>query len=316
MPKIEPAVTQLFYNFPAGTSYIDLAKDLSMVNRRLYRAGMVYAIQDIQLLNGLQTKATDISTVGFYTAGNSWIVHNAWKKAFRAWRNQVNELKRGLGSNVEGKWADFKVYLDDAMEDGTILTPLASDGAVYSAGEWKHSKLVFDDDGTEREFKMHLIGSTNLTDTNEESGIGLISEYSRSRARVSEDNPETFNELSDSIYAKLLGTDEMSDMMIDNLEDDNDDPPYDFDSYPGGGVNADAPVLVRFGSVNATQSQVTIPGFIAPCGLIQITTQELALDDATSADGTYGSGTAPTIQAIITVATGPYRGVLAQKMGQ
>ena len=32
--------------------------------------------------------------------------------------------------------------------------------------------------------------------------------------------------------------------------------------------------------------------------------------------GTYGSGTAPTIQAIITVATGPYRGVLAQKMGQ
>ena len=316
MPKIEPAVTQLFYNFPAGTSYIDIAKDLSMVNRRLYRSGMVYAIQDIQLLNGLGTKASDISMVTFGTAGNSWIVHNAWKKGFRAWRNQMNELKRGLGSNVEGKWADFKVYLDDSMEDGTILSPLASDGAAYATGEWNHSKLVFDDDGTEREYKMHIIGGSNLTDTNEESAIGLIYEYGISRPRVNEGDPDVFSGLSDSVYAKMLGTDELSDMMVDNIEGDNDNPPYDFDNYPGASSNADAAVLARIASVNSTQSQVTVPGFIAPCGLIQVVTQELSLSDATSADGTYGAGTAPTIQAIITVATGPYRGVLAQKMGQ
>ena len=50
MPKIEPAVTQIAYALPAGTSYVDLAKDLSMINRRLYRSGMVYAVQDIQLV--------------------------------------------------------------------------------------------------------------------------------------------------------------------------------------------------------------------------------------------------------------------------
>lgn len=316
MPKIEPAVTQLFYNFPDGTSYIDIAKDLSIVNRRLYRSGMVYAIQDIQLVYSGGTKATDIGIVSFSTAGNSWIVHNAWKKGFRAWRNQVNELKRGLGADVEGKWADFKVYLDDSMEDGTILTPVASDGAAYATGEWNHSKLVFDDDGTEREFKMHLIGGSNLTDTNEESAIGLIYEYGISRPRVQTDDPDVFSGMSDSIYAKMLGTDEMSDMMVDNIEGDNDNPPYDYDNYPGASSNADAPVYVRFASVNATQSQVNVPGFIAPCGLLKVESQELALTDASSPDGTYGAGTAPTIQAIITVATGPYRGVLAQKMGQ
>ena len=312
MPKIEPAVTQIAYALPAGTSYVDLAKDLSMINRRLYRSGMVYAVQDIQLVVSAGTKQTDIIHVTFETSGNSWIVHNAWKKGFRAWRNQVNELKQGLGSNIEGKWADFKVYLDDSMEDGTILTPVAGDGAAYQTGEWKHSKLVFDDDGTEREFKMHLIGSSNLTDTNEESGIGLITEYGKSRARVSQDQPDTFAEISDSIYAKMLGTDEMSDMMVDNLEDDNDDPPYDFDNYPGGGSNADCAVPVRYGTVTSANGMTTVPGFIAPCGLIKIQSNEFQLDGSSL----YEVATAPTVGMILTVATGPYRGVLAQKMGQ
>ena len=321
MAKIEPAVTQLLYLVPDGTSYIDLAKDLSKVNRRLYRQGMTYVIQDVQVGLASGMKASDVWTCAFSTSGNSWIVHNAWKKGFAAWRKQTREITDSIG--IEGKWSDFKVYLDDSMEDGTILEPYAGDNAVYQAGEWEHSKLVFDDDGTEREFKMHLIGSSNLADTNEESGIGLIQEYADSRSRVRA-TPSSESEASDTIYAKLLGhaSDELTDMMVDNVEGDNDSPPYDIDDYPGGAANADAPVPVRFGSVSGTQTTTTMGGFIVPCGLLKLFTAESALDtngflaDASTANGVYAQGTAATAAVLVTVASGPYRGVLAAPMGQ
>jgi len=314
MPKIEPAVTQLFYGVPDGTSYIDLAKDLSKVNRRLYRQGMTYVVQDVQIGMVAGMEATDVYQISFATSGNSWIVHNAWRKGYEAWRTQQRDIMDHLPTS-QGKWADFKVYLDDSHEDATTLEPLASDGAVYLPGEWEHSKLVFDDDGTEREFKMHLIGSSNLADTNNESGIGLIQEYQNSRAYPNAD-PALPSSASDTIYAKMIGyaPDELTDIMVDNMENDNDLPPYDPDEYPGGDTNADAAVGVRLGSVNATMSVTNLGGFIAPCGLIKVHSNELALDGGSPS--IYAAVSAPTALVILTVASGPYRGVLASPMGQ
>lgn len=313
MAKIEPATTQLLYFVPNGDSYIDLAKDLSKVNRRLYRQGYTYVVQDVQLAQTTGMTATDISQLVFSTAGNSWIVHNAWKKGFAAWRKQVRKVERGTGIKA-GTWNDFKVYLDDTMEDGTTLEPYAGDAAVYLAGEWDYSALVFDDDGTERDLKMHLIGSSNLADTNEESGIGLIQEYQNSRATPEGTSPANPTSASDTIYAKLMGTDEMTDRLVDNVEAANDDTPYSLAHYPGGPDNADAAVPVRLMACNAQQAATTVPGFIAPCGLIKVGLNEAQLDGQTPP--VYETVSSPTIAILITVAPGPYRGVLAAPMGQ
>lgn len=330
MPKIEPAVTQLLYMVPDGTSYIDLAKDLSMINRRLYRQGMSYVVQDVQFGIGIGMRASDVTSLTFSVAGNSWIVHNAWKKAFNVWREQQKKVTDAL-PGTQGKYADFKVYLDDTMEDGTILTPFAGDGANYTGGDWDHSRFVFDDDGTERHFKMHLIGTTNLTDTNAESAIGLIHEYSHSRPNVHISSPDVEAELSDTIYAKLLGTDEMSDILVDQVETFNDVPPYDQDEFPGGETNADAAVPVRFGSVSGTQTTTSLGGFVAQCGLIKVynSLSQLSINPGvhmeTNAGATtdhpgplsiYAATTGVTTPIIITLAPGPYRGVLAAPMGQ
>ena len=317
MAKIEPAVTQMVYLVPDGTSYIDLAKGLSKVNRRLYRQGYTYVVQDVQVIVNAGQKISDISYLQLSTAGNSWVVHNAWKKGFAAWRRQVREVESGTGIKA-GTWNDFKVYLDDSMEDGTMLEPYAADGAVYQAGEWDYSSLVFDDNGQERDLRMHLIGSSNLTDTDEESGIGLINEYQSSRSTVQSEDPSTPAAASTSIYAKLsaLGDDELMDDLVNNVEDKNDAPPYDHDDYPGGAANADAAVAVRWLTVTASTGNTMAAGFIAPCGLIKVDSVELALDNAGSADGVYASGTAPNTAVMVTVAPGPYRGVLAAPMGQ
>jgi hypothetical protein len=318
MPTIEPAVRQLLYLVPNGTSYIDLAKDLSRVNRRLYRQGMSYVVQDIQIGTSVGMKASDVYTISFSTAGNSWVVHNAWKKAFSAWRAQQNAVKKALG-DIEGKWADFKIYLDDSMRGGTTLEPYAGDAAIYQAGEWVYSQYVWDDAEVERETFGHLIGSSVGT-----TDFGLIEEYGDSRRSVSDADPTTPADASTSMYAKLMnmGTEDVSIDLIDNIENANDSPPYDFDDYPGGAANADAAVLQRVMSCSGAQTTVTSPGFVSECGLIKVFTSEYALDtngflaDASTANGVYAAGTAATTVVLITVAAGPYRGVLAAPMGQ
>ncbi len=327
MAKIEPAVTQLLYPVPDGVSYIDLAKDLSKVNRRLYRQGMTYVVQDIQCVVPAGLRPSDVSTFTFSTMGNSWIVHNAWRKAFSLWRKQQKAVRDALGSHTEAKWADFKIHLDDSMRSGTTLEPYAGDNAVYLTGEWLYSQYVWDDDGTERETYAHMVGgNTGTTD------FGLIQNYADSRARtLSSVNPIMESEASDTMYAKLLGfaPDELTDMLVDNYEDHNDTPPYDQDDYPGGDANADAAVPVRLATVSGTQAMMMTPGFIAPCGLIRVYTSELSLTDAhavtladdSTSDGPgpnsiYQAGTASTSYLIVTVAPGPYRGVLAAPMGQ
>lgn len=317
MPKIEPAVTQLLYQVPNGTSYIDLAKDLSQVNRRLYRQGMTYVIQDIQYAVSAGMKATDVQALSFSTAGNSWIVHNAWKRAFRAWRAQQNAVKEVMG-DIEGKWSDFKVYLDDSMRGGTTLSPYAGDAATYSAGEWAYSQYIWDDAETERETYAHLIGGTTGT-----TDFGLIEEYGISRRTVQAEDPVLDSDASTSMYAKLMnmGTEDVSLDLIDNLENNNDSPPYDFDDYPGGATNADAAVPVRFGAVTAQQAASTMPGFIVPCGLLKVFNSNMALQDGDSngafaIDDVYATASGLTIVLLITIAPGPYRGVLAAPMGQ
>ena len=136
------------------------------------------------------------------------------------------------------------------------------------------------------------------------------------------------------MYAKMLtiGDDELIADLIDNIEAANDSPPYDADDFPGGADNADVPLPVRWASVNATQGSTTVAGFIAPCGLIKVSANELSLtnttevlsdlSDAASAAAcpgplsVYQSSATPTFPVIITVAAGPYRGVLAAPMGQ
>nr|AGA18356.1 hypothetical protein [uncultured marine virus] len=316
MPKIEPAIRQLVYLIPDGTSYIDIAKDLSKVNRRLYRQGMSYVIQDIQIGMPVGMRATDVYQVVFATAGTSWIVHNAWKKAFTTWQAQARSVERLV--DIPAKWRDFKVYLDDSMRGGTTLEPYAGDGAVYLAGEWNYSQFVWDDDGTERETYAHLIGSDSGT-----TDFGLVQNYADSRKRVQANDPAQEAEASTSMYAKMLtiGDDELIADLIDNIEAANDAPPYDIDDFPGGADNADAAVPVRFGSVNATQSTTNLPGFVAECGLIKVSCNEIELTtsgDPAAVTGTsvYQAVSAPTVSCLITVAAGPYRGVLAAPMGQ
>ena len=78
---MQPAQTVLSYYIGNGTSYIDIAQGLSQVNRRSYRQGMEYAVGKVSFHYVANPTAVLNTTIDAYTAGNTWVVHNAWKKA-------------------------------------------------------------------------------------------------------------------------------------------------------------------------------------------------------------------------------------------
>lgn len=282
----------------AVTVDIDLAKDLSAVNRRLYRQGMQYYVTGVSFLRLIP----GVSAMSALTAGDTWVVHNAWTKGRALWLDQQRTASKAVGIPM-GTWADFKVTLDDASS--SAISTVSSDGGTIVPDEWNYSELVYELDGVEQSPIMNLIGPSNQT-----SVVGLIHEYSISRALVQDNDPDVPADASDSIYAKmaLMGSDELSDILIDDIESHNDSPPYDQNEMVGGDTVADAPFLQDMATAFYEAGRTTTSGFTAECGLLRL------ILGSFEPDGTTASDTPHLIQ--VHIAPGSYKGVMASPMGQ
>jgi len=303
---MQPAQTVLIYEVPNGTSYIDIAEGLSQVNRRAYRQGLEYAVGKVTFAYNANPQAIFNVNLSVFTAGNTWVVHNAWKKAYAHWIAQQRRARRLIGQSAKPTWEDFKVYLDDAHRAGTSLGVLAGDGGAVGTGEWDYSRLVYEaDDNAIQEWYMHLIGGDVST-----SDKGLILGYQESRATVQAEDPDLPAEFSTNMYAKMAADlDLVADEVAQNMEDTNDEPPYDQDDYPGSDTNSDAPWLQQLAIASTTVPLGVVPGFVAQCGLVR-----LALGATSTADGSITS--APTTLAQVHLVPGSYKGVMAAPMGQ
>ncbi len=88
MATVQPAQRTLLYLMSDGDQWIDIASDLSKVNRRAYRQGMQYAIGKVEFAFAGKPGNADIISLAAMTAGDTWVVHNAWKKAQAHWLQQ------------------------------------------------------------------------------------------------------------------------------------------------------------------------------------------------------------------------------------
>lgn len=331
MPKIEPAVTQLCYLLANADNYIDIAKDLSVVNRRLYRQGRTYAVQNVQIyFDGANSGARDhqqqVRSIMVSTIPNTWVVHNAWKKGFAHWQKQQKEaLAMVGGSSARPRWADFKVGMDathiqldssSGDQDISIDTRAGDFSTTLVPDEWKISEYVWEDDnGVDKNPLIHMLGQVDGTQTN---FVGLVENYGDSRPQPALSEPLLPADASDSIYSRLIATEDVADALIDNIEGKNDQPPYDSDAYPGGASVMTVAHPVAFAAVNVTNPVANTGPFLAPCGLLKVTVD--AWDDADVDPSNVGTDltdiSVSNTQVIVTVAPGPYRGVLASPMGQ
>lgn len=295
---------QLFYTLANGTQYIDIFRDLSALNRKLIRQGRVAYVTDLtytvwsgSTLNGGNAQVMALP--------NDWVHNNAWKKAQSVWMQNNKNVRKMIGQSAKPTWEDFKVFYDAAHRAGTTL---AVPGLSY--GEWEYSTFVWEaDDNSIDEVNLHMQGNDVAA-----TDAGLVLAYQESRATVNAEDPDLPADYSHGNIYAYMATDEnaVADEVAQNMEDQNDAPPYDHDDYPGNdsnvaiGHNVDllaTPVAGR-SAIDRSSSVIC-----APLGLLKIT--------HTGIDSSDGSATtAPVGYLRFRIAFGNYKGLAAPTFGQ
>lgn len=310
--KTIPAVRHLRYELTnSGTPgvetshYIDLARDLSAINRRLMRQGRMYHVKRITVIssntiaNGNQDPSAIVPAgrISFSTAPESWITQMAWKRGFQSFTKMQAHGLENAGSDLRGTYNDFKVYLTNDHRTGTQLVPKDNGGNSLSGGDWSYTDMITPDGTTGAdEFVVSLLGD-HVGAAGSRTLVSLVKSYQQSRATVSANpSPETFNVDDDDPLMNLFDAGTQVDEIIAKMLTDGEDPPYDINEYPGIGSNMPKPLVVQDTTLGV-DGKSTVGGFNAMCGLIEIESKSPIASDVYS--------------VLVELASGKYRGIKA-----
>ena len=305
----EQAVRYLRYDLVNSTTpgvetshYIDLARDLSAINRRLYRQGRSYHVKRVSIVSSNTIAGPgNAGRVTFSTIPTSWTAANAWKRGFEAWRKMQKKALEASGLKITPTWNDFKVYLSYDMVSGTKPVPLDNGGNALSLGEWSYSTYKSPDGTTGADSMVaHMLGAHNGTPGSGAMGsIGLIQSYGDSRATVNNDSPTVQSDADDDPLVNLFDDGTVVDEVISDMRTKNEDAPYDIVNYAGDGANHSKPVVVQQTTLGA-DGRASVGGFTAMCGLIEV---EITTPVASDPGDAYS--------VLIELAPGSYRGIAA-----
>lgn len=328
-PKMQPAITNLAFTIPAGggtgvdsRSYIDTARELSKANRRGYSQARMYAYQGLTFIwratpgdPAAVPPVLPIATLelSVRTAGNSWVVQNAHVKGKALW-HQMQDLVLDDNPSIKGKWHDFKVRLSTQQVTARELLVKDGAGVDVKGGEWNLATYVMPqhevNPGTgvplaADEFTACLIGPDSA------SIKSLTQAYEDSRATVQQFAPNVPAGVSTSFFNLLTDSGSQEPELADVIIDENDQPPYDLDEYPGGATNANVPWTVGYAAISPQEVDGRIGGFVAPCGLLEIEVLGFASDGSA-----IPTAAMPEIDILLHVAPGMYKGTASVPMGQ
>ena len=299
--------------------YIDIAQGLSALNRRFYRQGLYYYVSGVTVHDSNQN-----AWVKFATAPDTWITKNSWVRAFRAW-SKLNSVAAGAaGANdlaIAGKYHDFKVYLNDYHRTNADsgLLPIGSldynsitgsfpnyvitPGAVpFESDEWTYSKLITGDPVNSDpqqvdEFFIHLLGP-HVGSSGAFTSIGCVKSYADTKAQVEVTSPDLPPETSSDPILNLFDTGDNYDNILDDLENDSDEVPYDHDVYIGERAD-DTLIVAQTANSQGAGAVTRAPGFVVPFGLLEVITN---------------ASTAGKIEIVLELASGNYNGVAAARV--
>lgn len=298
--------------------FLDIAQCLSRLNRKLFRQGMQYMIQEIRVVNN--SAATELQV---WRMPDTWVTTNAWVKALAEWNEQHLQAARETGTeSMRAKWRDFKVYMNEGhvedggpnnfLPDGFGLTDV-SGGTVTQ--DWNASLLVVPNEGgvagNTQEFYLHMLGDDITTPVDSK---GLVKAYAQSRARPNEPVPNIVT-ADGGLYTEIENVGEDLEEVIDNFSTSNNSPPYPLtqdnlnENYPGGRFVGGAAYhqkghkenVVPLDAATPGSFRTVMPGFVAPLGLLYFST-----------GGIISEGELLAIQIVIS--PGNYQGVLARSM--
>lgn len=310
----EPTQTRLSFEFDGGaTKFIDIAQALSAINRKFYRQGVYYYVSSVELYNN------ERGVLDLHVLPDTWVTKNAHQRGFKLYQKMNSLVDPPLTSgNFRPKYHDFKVYMD-AFHMGVGSTPPVLTGIngafqTVTSDDWDYSIFCSADDDGDSEsesdnFNVHMLGGHSGSAGNYQS-VGLIKSYGESRMTVHVDSPNDDNTSTSDPLIQVFdfsSEDQMNDL-IDNLQSENDDPPYDYDFYVGEGPDNNThhnqmqhvarlvTQEVATDADNDGRRMVKASGFCAPFGLI-------CVDSDFSTD----------FRVVLNLKKGTYKGVYAER---
>ena len=273
------AIVRLAYKLSEGQNYIDLAKGLSITERRLIHQKQVFTV-----MGGMIVDDTKHTKVKISTAPNNFYTRNAVTRGFRAWKKSRAKALEASGDGAQqivAKYADFKVLLD-AASVSAYLNPYSAGSDELDGGEWTASSIQ-PEQGTSKTF--HIVGDHTV------SRYSLSKGWLETRANLTRDPsmPDLNSDGTEDVEVDFIATmfqDTAEDTQRLNLiEGTNDDRPFPLASLmttqepysPTEPTNLQLQFISHSGGQN--ELAANIPGFQALCGLIRIdvtNTQEAA----------------------------------------
>ena len=308
--KGTPTITRLSFEFTGNqTSYIDLARALSILNRKLYRQGCYYYINSVELYDD------ETSVVDLFTAPDTWVTRAALRRG-KALFDEMNEDAIRTAGDLYPMYHDFKVYLNrEHAVAGSSKRPSLYDSSgaatVKSGNEWEYSKMVSKeghDDGNDAadEFTMHILGqhaTQVIGGTTQYTSAGLIQSYADTRVRKDNNGTPTTaaNLLTDPLLKVMAaGQENQIENVVSNLDTNNDETPYLNSVYLGSAAQDNHHAL-RLHTIPASGRVAVGAGFCAPAGLVMVVPQT-------------GGGDNNTWRLVFNLAVGTYNGVYAERI--
>lgn len=294
--NFEPAVRHLRFYFEKGDGfyYLDLARELSVLNNRLYHQGKHYHVANITFSSDQDGRLQVL------TIPNTWAMKRAWIVGFEKWlqmNDRLNEEDRDAALS-HAKYVTFRVGMckdqldsDDGEKpgEGTEQDSMAVDYSKANKSkidEWRLSTFVSTDEETVDEFNAYMMGVHDGS-APDYTSISLIQAYQEtlaSRKIPLEDGTREPTMLS-GVWANFFEIHGSQDDIKEELMHDYDAPPWDGDSLLGIGsempaISSTNPLpgatVVRELHMDGDQvGQIVAGGFSAPLGLICLRTSDM-----------------------------------------
>lgn len=315
-----PTELRLSFEFLGpGPKFIDLAKALSIINRKAYSQQAYYYVSKVEYYDAPAGSATS-HFVDILTLPDTWVVKNAYRRARAIYEHQVKIIDAPFSTGVSPAYYDFRVNLSDLHRSTGDTDPVLHDGAgsatTHTADEWDKSGFVSarDDGGTSMTpdiFTAHMVGDHNVSATTNTqkryTSVGIVKSYAESRATVDTSSPNEDNIAIDDPFLNMLNasTEKQVEQIVNELRNDMDKPPYNSDLYVGEGVDLQQQLRLV---TTADKGRVDAgPGFCAPLGLVMVDP-----DPTMQAPG--GGNNGNSFRIVFTLAMGTYHGVYAERI--
>lgn len=258
---------------------LDVARNLSVANHRLYRQGKTYQVK-VDLEPGHAASKYNV-----FALVDTWYVQKAWQLARARYLENVSAERAVMSKQQIARWEDFRVGAGLSGHAGGLLLPAPySTGLASNAdtdGEFDVTEITMADGTTKKGF--HWAASTL-------SQFGILEEFDKSGD--TDLSPSTVS--GNKAYAGTEG--DVQETSMDDLAARGNSPPYN-------AANFNTRIWVRVGLLDGVSAhgKLSTGYFNAPCGLIAVQP--------------FVPSTEIVNQLSMTVKQGSYKGVAAMNMG-